>query len=488
MPQTLNRLSNYVDRTIAKPGDSTEDTMRKRTFTLLTSLKCLCCFPWALMYFAFGLSAAAVFPLSFAAIILISILVFLAGKNFTAFVTVPAFFMLLIPVALQWQLGGFAASGAVMLWSVLAPLGVLVFRGVGEAKLWFAAFVLLVFGACALELYPAAAEDRPVWMIGVFFAMNIGAVTAIFFGTIHYFVHQVGKEQATVKEKNAALESTLNHLKEMQHQLILNEKMASLGKLAAGVAHEINNPIGAVRSAADVCGRCLKKVAELVSTRATTKEITDDMQYQKSLQIVEDNSEVIAQATDRIATIVSNLKDFARLDEAEFQDADIHAGLDSTLTLMQHEIGSGIEIVRDYGEIPSIPCYPNQLNQVFMSILSKAVDSVDGSGVITIRTYVVSDQVCVAIRDNGRGIPNQEVGNLFDLDFSTTATRVSMDTSLPSAYNIVKSHEGDLRVASNGMEGTEFTISLPTREPPLEPSFPAGEVHKAAQHELSGGR
>lgn len=466
MRQTLNRLTNYIDREIVKPGDSTEDTMRKRTFTLLMSLKCVCCFPWAFMYAVFGLSVAALLPLSFAAIILISILVFIIGKNFTVFVTIPAFFMLLIPIVLQWHLGGFAASGAVMLWSVLAPLGVLVFRGVGEAKLWFAAFILLVLTACILELYMPPAEHRPVWMIGVFFAMNIGAVTAIFFGTIHYFVDQARKEQATVKEKNTALESTLNQLREVQHQLILKEKMASLGKLAAGIAHEINNPVGAVRSAADVWGRCLEKVVGLVSIRDTPQEITDDPQYQKSVQIMRDNSEVIAKATDRIAKIVSNLKDFARLDEAEFQEADIHAGLESTLTLMQHEIGNSIVIIRDYGEIPFIPCYPNQLNQVFMSILSKAVDSIEGSGVITIRTYVVNGQVCVAIRDNGREIPNTQLENLFDLGFGTTASRVNMDTSLPSAYNIVKSHGGDLVVKSKAMEGTEFTIGLPKRALP----------------------
>ena len=463
MRQTLSRLSNYIDHAVAAPGDSTEDTLRKRTFTLITFLKCICCGPWALMYAVLGLTVAALLPLSFAAIILVSILVFFVGKNFTVFVTVIAFFMLLVPVVLQWTLGGFAASGAVMLWSILAPLGVLVFRGVHEAKLWFAAFTILVIIASVFEQYTPPVEDRPAWIIGLFFVMNIGAVTAIIFGTIQYFVAQVRKEQETVKEKNTALESTLNRLKEMQHQLILKEKMAALGKLVAGIAHEINNPIGAVRSAADVCGRCLGKVAELVSMRDTPQEIREDPQYQKSLQMMQDNSEVIATATERIATIVSNLKDFARLDEAEFQEADLHAGINSTLTLIQHEIGDDIEIIREYGEIPTIPCYPNQLNQVFMSILSKAVDSIDGSGAIAIRTYVTNGQVCVAIRDNGRGIPDEQLENLFDLHFETTDFRVSMDTSLASAYNIVRSHEGDLSVESQVMEGTEFTISLPNQ-------------------------
>jgi signal transduction histidine kinase len=361
---------------------------------------------------------------------------------------------------LQWTLGGFAPSGAVVLWSILAPLGVLVFRGFREAKFWFGAFAVIVIVSSVAEPYLPGVEEKPDWVIGLFFAMNIGAVATIVFGTVQYFIEQLTREQSVVREQNTALESALDQLKAAQHELILKEKMATLGNLAAGLAHEINSPIGAVRSAADVCGRCVDKVAQLVSTGDSIQQIREDPQYQRSLKIMQDNSGTIAQATDRIGTIVDNFKDFARLDEAEFQQADIHDGLNSTVNLLQHEIGD-VQVVRDYGEIPLIRCYPNQLNQVFMSLLSRCLSTIEGKGEIHLQTRAEDGLLHVVIRDSGSGIPADELDALFDLGFQTADARIRFDTSLPSAYNIVKSHDGNLTVSSSLGKGTRFTVTLP---------------------------
>ena len=252
----------------------------------------------------------------------------------------------------------------------------------------------------------------------------------------------------------------MSRLKDMQHQLILKEKMATLGNLAAGIVHEINTPIGAVRGAVDVCVRCLGNVVKLASDHGSRK-IGDDPQYQKSLDLMQQNSEVIIEATERVSTIVNNLKDFARLDEAEVQTTDLHAGLDTTLTLLQHELGDSIRVMKEYGQIPMIPCSPNQLNQVFMSLLSTSIESIDGIGTITIRTFVEGDVVNVAIGDDGRGIPADQLQGLFDLSFKANNSRISMNTNLPTAFNIVRSHDGDLTVVSQVDQGTVFTIHLP---------------------------
>lgn len=456
----LTTFSNYIDRTVAAVGDSTEDRLRKRTFTLILFFKSLCCAPWALMYAALGLSVAAFLPLSYAGIMLVGIVVFFITKNMAVFVRASSFFMLLVPVLLQLQLGGFAPSGAVMIWCILAPLSVLIFRGILEARIWFAGFVLTMLAACVAEQVLPPVVDRPTWVISLFFAMNVGAVGTIVFGALQYFIEQARKEQETVAQQNVALEATLSQLKEMQHQLILKEKMATLGNLAAGIAHEINTPIGAVRSAVDVCTRCLGNVVEMVSGHAS-QEMVVDPRYQKSLELMQLNSKVITEATERVATIVNNLKDFARLDEAEVQTADLHAGLDTTLTLLQHELGDSIGVTKEYGQIPSIRCSPNQLNQVFMSLLSTAIGSIDGAGTVTIRTYVEGDAVNVVIGDDGRGIPAEQLEGLFDLSFGTSDSRISMNTSLPNAFNIVRSHDGDLTVESQAGQGTVFTIHLP---------------------------
>ena len=144
MREIISKFVSRIDKSVATPADSSEEKLRKRSFTLISSLKCLCCIPWALMYTALGLTAAALLPLAYAAIILIGLIIFFSTKNFPIFVNVTAFFMLLIPVYLQWTLGGFAPSGAVMIWSVLAPIGILVFRGASEAKVWFAVFAAVV--------------------------------------------------------------------------------------------------------------------------------------------------------------------------------------------------------------------------------------------------------------------------------------------------------------------------------------------------------
>jgi len=173
--------------------------------------------------------------------------------------------------------------------------------------------------------------------------------------------------------KNIKLKETLEQLKEMQHQLILQEKMASLGNLVAGVAHEVNSPIGVVHSAADVNRRCIEKIKEILKSSQTLQELKSSEQLEKSLRILTDNNHITTTASERITDIVRSLKIFARLDEADYQIANLHDGLDTTLTLLDHEIKDRIIVTRDYGDIPNIGCYPNQLNQVFMNILMNAV-------------------------------------------------------------------------------------------------------------------
>ncbi len=260
------------------------------------------------------------------------------------------------------------------------------------------------------------------------------------------------------REENIELEETLRELRETQQQLVLQEKMASLGNLVAGVAHEINNPIGVVNSSADVINRCMNKVET-----AFQDEAPDTAKIIKTMNLLKNNNHLIQTAGDRIATIVKSLKNFARLDEEEFQEADVHEGLESILTLLGQEIQERIKIVKNYGELPKVYCSPSQINQVFMSILMNAIQAIDGTGKIDISTFQENNDVSIRFTDSGKGIEPELLANIYDFRFSRKSQRVSMGVGLPASYSIIQKHNGKIHIDSESGKGTMVTISLPLK-------------------------
>lgn len=260
------------------------------------------------------------------------------------------------------------------------------------------------------------------------------------------------------REENIELEETLRELRETQQQLVLQEKMASLGNLVAGVAHEINNPIGVVNSSADVINRCMNKVET-----AFQDEAPDTAKIIKTMNLLRNNNHLIQTAGDRIATIVKSLKNFARLDEEDFQEADVHEGLESILTLLGQEIQERIKILKNYGDLPMVYCSPSQINQVFMSILMNAIQAIDGAGKIDISTFQDSNDVCIRFRDDGKGIEPELLSNIYDFRFSRKSHRVSMGVGLPASYSIIQKHNGKIHIDSESGKGTMVTISLPLK-------------------------
>jgi two-component system NtrC family sensor kinase len=242
----------------------------------------------------------------------------------------------------------------------------------------------------------------------------------------------------------------------------MREKMASLGNLVAGVAHEINNPIGSVKSAAYTSSRSIQLVCSELDGAVDLNEIRGNKRFQTALQILKNNNELTLTASGRIAEIVKSLKSFARLDEAEFQDADVHEGLESTLSLLHHELKNRIEVRKSYGDIPKIPCYPNQLNQVFMNVLSNAGQAIIDRGVITITTKRHGDNAVITISDDGCGIDTDTLDRIFDPGFTTKGVGVGTGLGLSITYNIIKRHNGDIAVESEPGRGTTVTITLPT--------------------------
>ena len=263
--------------------------------------------------------------------------------------------------------------------------------------------------------------------------------------------------EKALRESYDQLNGTLQELQSAQSQLVQSEKMASLGNLVAGIAHEVNSPIGVVNSAADINSLGLKKIENIVKD----SDIKENHDLQQVISILKDNNQVVATASDRIAEILKSLKNFARLDEAKFQQSDIHEGIDNTLTLLNHELKEKVTVVRNYGEVPKIFCYPNDLNQVFMNILRNASQAIENKGTIKIKTFAEKDNVCVQISDTGRGIRSENMNKIFDPGFTTKGVGVGTGLDLSICYQIIQKHKGEIKVESQLGEGSTFTIVLP---------------------------
>ena len=219
--------------------------------------------------------------------------------------------------------------------------------------------------------------------------------------------------------------------------------MASLGQLVAGVAHEINTPVASIKSNNAIIRKIIKKLDK--------NELSDTLEEINNLD---------AEAINRINNIVISLKKFVRLDEAELQEADINSEIDLTLDLIRHETKNRIQIIRNYGNLPPVKCYPNMLNQVFTNILINACQAIEGTGTIDITTFAQDDSITIKIKDSGAGIPKDQIDKIFTAGFTTKGVGVGTGLGLAICAKIIEKHEGKIIVNSEVGKGTCFTITI----------------------------
>ena len=264
-----------------------------------------------------------------------------------------------------------------------------------------------------------------------------------------------------LKKAELELSEALENLKSAQAQVVQSAKMSALGKLTAGIVHEINTPVGVVNSSADNFERCINKIVDAVENSRTLEEVRSNKTFQKSIQIVRENSRIIADASNRIGQVVGNLKNFAGQDAGTFQTANVHEGIDNVLALVHFEQKDGVRVARKFGDLPEVHCNPSELSQVFMTLFTNAFEAVGEEGLVTVETWKDDAQVHVKISDSGKGMAEDTVRTLFDLSFQTKGSRVGVGLGLSNAYNVVKKHNGAITVASELGRGTEFVITLP---------------------------
>lgn len=268
-----------------------------------------------------------------------------------------------------------------------------------------------------------------------------------------------------LERRNRALEQANLDLRRAQVQLVQSAKMAALGNLVAGIAHELNTPAGAIRSMCDTLDRAGRRLRRAVE-QTLPAEAADTRGISASLHSLTDAGRVIADGSRRIEDTVRSLRQFARLDQSDMQLADLHRGLDHTLALLRPQLEGRIEIKRTYGEIQPIFCAPAQLNQVFMHLLSHCLETITGKGSIEIGTELRDGAVFIHIADDGRGIPADRLGRLFDISFATADDRVGLALGWAADEAVLRDHGGEIRVDSKPGAGTRVELVLPARDRP----------------------
>lgn len=287
-----------------------------------------------------------------------------------------------------------------------------------------------------------------------------------------------------LKEANGELTSALNMLKNAQSQLIQSEKMASLGQLTAGIAHEINNPINFVSSNIKPLKRDITDLMDILSEYegidktqsldALAEKLDKITSLKEDLDIDYVKSELdmllkgMEEGASRTVEIVKGLKVFSRLDEADLNLININEGLESTLVILNYQLGSHIEVIKEMGQLPNVECYGGKLNQAFMNILSNSIYAIQENPAenpkptIWVKTFMKDDaHVCISIRDNGPGISAEVKERMFEPFFTTKDVGVGTGLGLSIVFQIIQVHNGTIDILSEPGKGTDFVITLP---------------------------
>jgi two-component system NtrC family sensor kinase len=285
---------------------------------------------------------------------------------------------------------------------------------------------------------------------------------------------ELKKAAEELTRKNLRLNEALAALKRSQAKVLHQEKMASIGQLAAGVAHEINNPIGFINSNLSTLGKYLSRLSgflavqsECIAAGAPPEQVESVRQQQAGLKIdyiVKDLEDLVRESlegAERVRGIVADLKSFSRVDETEFKQADLNECIRSTINIAWNEIKYKATLKKELGEIPQTRCYPQQMNQVFMNLLVNAAHAIEQQGVITVRSWEEDGYICVTVADTGQGIPETNLTRIFEPFFTTKEVGKGTGLGLSITYDIVKKHNGEITVRSEPGKGTVFTVRIP---------------------------
>ncbi len=370
---------------------------------------------------------------------------------------------LLFP-AVEWNMlypGGWGMAGSAM--AIVASAALILAEAVGAVPA----------GALFSAIDPEYAQPR--YALGAFFiSMSVIAGLSTVVGRYAEAGRRQSRELARandrltemsdrIQQSHDEVEAAYAKLRSAQAELVGSAKLATLGNLIAGVAHEINTPLGALHSNHDTIHRALTRLREILADEVVDEdELEDVRRIVKAVDGVTDTNNL---AVDRMMRLVTSLRTFGRDDRSEVDFADLHEGLESTLAIVDHQLKGRVEVVKEYGALPRVECYPNQVHQVFMNLIVNAAQAMHGNGTITIRTRHQGDEVAIDVEDTGVGIAPDNLARIFDPGFTTKGKRMGMGMGLLITRQIVDRHHGHIDIRSEPGKGTRFTVRLPVRLP-----------------------
>jgi two-component system, NtrC family, sensor kinase len=287
-----------------------------------------------------------------------------------------------------------------------------------------------------------------------------------------------------LRARRLEMEAEYRNLQAAQTRLVQAAKLATLGQLVAGLAHEMNTPIGALGSNHDTLMRALERLGAILEDEVVEESELEELR--RVVRAIGGVMQVNELAVERLVSLVGSLRSFGRPDRSEVDVVDLHEGIESSLALLAHKIHEGIEVVRDYAEIPSVECLPLQLNQLFMNLLLNAVQAMEREGGrLTVRTARSAEEVVVEVSDTGPGIPPALRERIFEPGFTTKGARVGMGLGLLIAREIAERHAGTIEVGDTPGGGATFRVTLPVHPPlPLHPGTPGAGAALSPDREL----
>ena len=508
------------------PGEDDNTVLRKQFLVYQGAAMSMGGLLWGTLLLIFEYPAPSVIPYGYAVITAFNFWMFNKTKNFVICRNVQTSISLLLPFMLQWMLGGFAVSGGVMLWSILALTSSVSYQNTRSSLFWLGAFVFFTLFSLILDNYfienfnMGVSENVSL----VFLVVNILCVAGIVFGLTLYF--------ATMNITN------MEKLRQTYTKLVNSEKLAALGQVSAGVAHEVNTPLGAIKSSAEESQQAFNDImaafmwvasnldeetkdlytafvaTSVPSTQAlSTREERDRKKYlrdklealnvenarfladrlvqvgiyevtpaMEKLAVIPEferlvmltynilnqqkSNMTIQLAVDKASRVVKALKSYLHTTGSEEPEpTDVKENIETVLTIYHNRLKQGIKVIKNYEEVPDVMVFPDQLNQVWTNLIVNAVQAMDNKGTLTIGIKNDGDFVSVSIKDSGKGMPKEIQSKIFDPFFTTKVSGEGSGLGLDIIKRILDDHSAKISFKSEEGAGTTFIVKLPISRP-----------------------